>query len=154
MAATMLGKLLFRLLAMTVLVFVLLGTASAVMHPGLLPAQVADYHGKFTPDQYEGRHWLRIALLVPCALLCIVATASLFRHWRGAPVVYFVSAVATMVGVEFLRPYVHPGWGEDNYELAIVLTGAVLFLLFFTPVKKWYLPVQKPAEHIDRRQSH
>ena len=142
----MLGKLLFHLLVTTVLVLVLLGTASAVTQPGLLPAQLADYQGKFTPEQYEGRHWLRVALLVPCALLSIVATASLFRSWRGAPVTYFVSAVATMVVVEFLRPYVHPGGGEDYYELAIVLTAAVLFVLFFSPVKNWYLPTRHPAE--------
>jgi hypothetical protein len=142
----MLGKFLFHLLVTTVLVLVLLGAASAVTQPGLLPAQLADYQGKFTPEQYEGRHWLRIALLVPCALFCIVATASLCRSWRGAPVTYFVSAVATMVVVEFLRPYVHPGSGEDYYELAIVLTAAVLFLLFFSPVKKWYLPVPHPSE--------
>ena len=111
----MLGKFLFHLLVTTVLVLVLLGAASAVTQPGLLQGQLADYQGKFTPEQYEGRHWLRIALLVPCALLSIAATAALFRSWRGAPVAYFVSAVATMVAVEFLRPYVHPGSGEDYY---------------------------------------
>jgi hypothetical protein len=143
----MLGKFLFYLLVTTVLVLVLLGAASAVTHPGLSPAQVADYQGEFTPQQYEGRHGLRIVLFIPCALFSLVATASLLRSWRWAPIAYFVSAVATMVVVEFLRPYVHPGSGEDYYELAIVLTAAVLFLLFFTPVKQWYLPVQKnPAE--------
>jgi hypothetical protein len=142
----MLGKFLFHLLVTTVLVLILLGAASAVAHPGLLPEQLADYQGKFTPEQYEGRHWLRVVLLVPCALLSVVATASLFRSWRGAPVAYFVSAVATMVVVEFLRPYVHPGSGEDYYELAIVLTAGVLFLLFFTPVKEWYRPMRNPAE--------
>jgi hypothetical protein len=141
----MVGKFLFRLLVMIVLVLVLLGAASAVTHPGLLSAQLADYQGKFTPEQYEGRHWLRVTLFIPCALLAVVATAMLFRSWRGAPVVYFVSAVATMVVVEFLRPYVHPGSGEDYYELAIVLSAAVLFLLFFTPVKKWYVPDPRPA---------
>jgi hypothetical protein len=85
---------------------------------------VIDYQGKFTPEQYEGRHWLRIVLLVPCALFSIVATAAIFRSWRWAPVSSFVSAVLTMVAVEFLRPYVYPGSGEDYYELAIVLTAA------------------------------
>jgi hypothetical protein len=143
--ATMLGKSFFYLLVTTVLALVLLGAASAVTHPGLLPEQLADYQGKFTPDQYEGRHWLRIVLLVPCALFSIVATASIFQSWRWAPVAYFVSAVLTMVAVEFLRPYVHPGSGEDYYELAIVLTAAVLLLLFFSPVRKWFLPVRHSA---------
>jgi hypothetical protein len=142
----MLGKFLFHLLVTAVLVLILLGAASAVAHPGLLPAQLADYQGKFSPEQYEGRHWLRVALVVPCALLSIVATASLFRGWRGAPAAYFVSAVATIVVAEFLHPYVHPGSGEDYYELAIVLTAGVLFLLFFTPVKTWYLPRRHPTE--------
>jgi hypothetical protein len=141
----MVGKFLFRLLVVTVLVLVLLGAASAVTQPGLLSAQLADYQGKFTPEQYEGRHWLRVVFFIPCALLSVVATAMLFRSWHGAPVVYFGSAVATMVVVEFLRPYVHPGSGEDYYELAIVLSAAVLFLLFFTPVKKWYRPAGHPA---------
>ena len=141
----MVGKCLFRLLVTAVLVLVLLGAASAVAHPGLLSTQLADYQGKFTPEQYEGRHWLRVVLFIPCALLSVVATAALVRSWRWAPVAYFVSAVATMVVVEFLRPYVHPGSGEDYYELAIVLSATVLFLLFFTPVKNWYLPVRHPA---------
>lgn len=140
----MLGKYLFRLLVTAVLVLVLLGAVAAVAHPGLLPGQLADYEGKFTPEQYDGRHWLRVALIVPCALLSVVATALLLGSWRGAPATYFVSAVATLVVVEFLRPYVHPGSGEDYYELAIVLTAAVLFLLFFTPVKKWYRPMPRP----------
>lgn len=142
----MLGKFLFHLLVTAVLVLILLGAALAVAHPGLLPAQLADYQGKFSPQQYEGRHWLRVTLVVPCALLSIIATASLFRRWRRAPVAYFVSAVATIVVVELLRPYIHPGSGEDCYELAIVLTAAVLFLLFFTPVRKWYQPRRDPTE--------
>lgn len=141
----MVGKFLFYLLVTIVVVLVLLGAASAMTHPGLLPEQLADYQGKFAPEQYEGRHWLRIVLFVPCALVSIVATVMIFRNWRWAPVAYFVSAVLTMVAIEFLRPYVHPGSGEDYYELAIVLTAVVLLLLFFSPVKKWFLPMQHPA---------
>jgi hypothetical protein len=136
----MLGKSLFDLLASVVLLLVLLGAGFAVAQPGLSPAQIADYRGKFTPEQYEGRHLLRVGLLVPCALFSVAATATLFRRWRGAPVTYFISAVATIVAVEFLRPYVHPGRGEDYYELAFPLMATLLFVLFFTPVKRWYLP--------------
>ncbi len=150
----MLGKFLFYLLVTSVLALVLLGAAEAVTHPGLLPEQLADYQGKFTPDQYEGRHWLRILLLVPCALFSIVSTALLFRSWRWSPVAYFISALATMVVVEFLRPSVHPGSGEDYYELAIVLTAAILLLLFFTPVKNWYQPKRLPAERSDSTDKH
>ena len=55
-----------------VLGLVLLGAASAVARPGLLPEQADDYRGKFSPEQYEGRHWLRVVLMVPCAALSAV----------------------------------------------------------------------------------
>lgn len=135
----MVGKFLFHLLLAAVLALILLGAASAVAHPGLLPAQRADYEGKFTPEQYEGRHPLRVALLFPSALFSVAATASLFRSRPGAPALYLGSTVATIVVAELLRPYVHPGSGEDYYELAIPLSAVVLFLLFFTPAKRWYL---------------
>jgi hypothetical protein len=141
----MAGKLLFRLLLLAVLGLTLLGAASAVARPGLLPSQLDDYEGKFTPEQYGGRHGLRVALLAPCALLSVLATAALFGRWRGAPGLYFASAAATMVAVEFLRPYVHPGAGEDAYEATIVLNALVLALLFFGPARRWYVPAGRPS---------
>ena len=132
---------------------VLLGSTAAVTHSGLSPEQLADYQKTFNPQQYEGRHGLRIALHVPSALFSVVATAALFRSWRWAPVAYFAAAVMTMVVVEFLRPYVHPGSGEDNYELAIVLTGVVLLLFFFSSAKRWYVPMRhftEPADSVGR----
>jgi hypothetical protein len=49
------------------------------------------------------------------------------------------------VVVEFLRPYVHPGSGEDYYDQAIPLSALIVARLFFTPIKRWYHPSSGPA---------
>jgi hypothetical protein len=142
----MIIKILFGLLALVVLAFVLTGATLAALRPGLQPAQEADYRGKFTPEQYEGRHPLRVTLVVFAGVFSVLATIALLRGRRSAPALFFASTVVTMVIVEFLRPYVHPGAGEDYYERAIPLSAVVLVILFFTPVRRWYHPVSCLAE--------
>jgi len=141
----MLAKVVFYLVASVTLALILGGATLAVLRPGLQPAQEADYRGKFTADQYEGRHGLRVALVVLAAGLSVVATGALLGGRRAAPSLFFASTVATMVVVEFLRPYVHPGAGEDCYEQAIPLSALILALLFFTPIKRWYRPAGSSA---------
>jgi hypothetical protein len=123
------------------------GAPFAVLRPGLQPAQVADYRGKFTADQLEGRHGLRVTLVVLAAGFSVLTTGALLRGRPTAPSLFFASSVATIVVVEFLRPYVHPGAGEDYYERAIPLSALILALLFFTSVKRWYHPAGTPAFH-------
>ena len=140
-----LAKLVFYLLASVALALILGGATLAVLRPGLQPAQEADYRGKFTADQYEGRHRLRVTLVVLAAGFSLLATGALLGGRRAAPSLFFASTVATIVVVEFLRPYVHPGAGEDYYEQAIPLSALILALLFFTPIKRWYHPAGSPA---------
>src|SRR6266567_3555211 len=78
--------------------------------------------------------------------LVVLAFVLTLRGRKSAPALFFASTVATMVIVEFLRPYVHPGAGEDYYERAIPLSAVVLVMLFFTPVRRWFDPVRGLAE--------
>ena len=142
----MVARVVFNLVAAVTLALILGGATLAVVRPGLQPAQEADYRGKFTAAQYEGRHGLRITLVVLAAGFSVLATGALLGGRRAAPALFFASTVATMVVVEFLRPYVHPGAGEDYYEQAIPLSALILGLLFFTPIKRWYRPAGRPAQ--------
>jgi hypothetical protein len=141
----MLAKLVFYLLASAALALTLVGATLAVLRPGLQPAEEADYRGKFTADQYEGRHGLRVTLVVLAAGFSVLATGALLLGKRVAPSVFFASTVTTIVVVKFLRPCVHPGAGEDWYEQAIPLSALILALLFFTPIKRWYHPAGSPT---------
>ena len=134
----MIIKLLFGLLVLTVLALVLVGATFAALRPGLQPSQEADYRGKFTAQQYEGRHSLRVTLVVLAGGFSMCATVALLRRWKTAPVLFLASTGATMMIVEFLRPYVRPGAGEDYYESAIPLSAIVLVMIFFTPIRRWY----------------
>ncbi len=136
----MLVKILFCMLTVIVLALELTGATFAALRPGLQPIQEADYRGKFTTEQYEGRHALRVTLVVVAGGISVLATFALLRGRRTAPALFFASTVATVVIVEFLRPYIHPGAGEDYYEMAIPLSAVVLVMLFFTPINRWYHP--------------
>ena len=100
----MIVKIVFGVLALLVLAFVLTGATLAALRPGLEPAQEADYRGKFTTEQYEGRHPLRVTLVVLAGGFSLFATIALLRRQRSAPALFLASTVATMVTVEFLRP--------------------------------------------------
>ena len=136
----MIARILLQVLTLVVLVLLLTGAAFAALRPGLQPLQEADYRGKFTIDQYEGRHALRVTLVVAASGLSVLASVALLCGRKGAPALFFASTVATIVVVEFLRPYVHPGAGEDYYEMAIPLSAVLLALLYFGPIKRFNLP--------------
>ncbi len=134
----MLAQRAFCVAAVILLGLVLTGAVLASLRPGLTPAQEADYIGEFRPEQYQGRHGLRAGLVWVAATLCMASTIALVRRHPRAPALFFGSSVVTFVVVELLRPYVHPGAGEDAFEFSIVLSAVLLFVLFFSPVKRWY----------------
>jgi hypothetical protein len=119
------------------------GGARAVFIPGLRDDQIASYRSTFGPDQYEGRHGLRVAIFLGTIAALAVTTPRMVLVHRDARPAYFAAIVALIVVTQFLRPYVQPGFGEEWCELGFFLSVAAVGFAYLSPVRRWYArPVQ------------
>jgi len=79
-----------------------------------------------------------LATGIPLLILLIVSSVGLFFFWRPARVLYSITMAAGLVMTPFFGPYVDSGWGTMFDQAAIVVSGAILALIYFSPLKVLY----------------
>ena len=85
---------------------------------------------------------IMIATTIPLLILFLVSSIGLFFFWRPARIVYLIATVAGLLLTPFFGPYVDAGWGTAFDEAAILVSGVILALIYFSPLKDLY---EKPA---------
>ena len=111
-------------------------TESALPEP-LRAFVKAESEAEMTP-----RIMIMIATTVPAIILWILSSVGLFFFWRPARILYLIVNVAGLLVAPFFGPYVDAGWGTAFDEAAILVSGVILALIYFSPLKDLY---EKPA---------
>jgi len=85
---------------------------------------------------------IMIATTIPLVILFFLSSIGLFFFWRPARIVYLIATVAGLLLTPFFGPYVDLGWATAFDEAAILVSGVILSLIYFSPLKDLY---EKPA---------
>ena len=83
-----------------------------------------------------------IIATIPLFVLMLGSSIGLFFFWRPARILYLIVTAVGLLLTPFFGPYVDAGWGSTLEEAATIVSGVILALIYFSPLKDLY---EKPA---------
>ncbi len=83
---------------------------------------------------------LRVAF--PVMILWLGSIIGLFFFWRPSRILYLISIILGLLLTPFFGPYVDAGWGTAFEDAATIVSGVILALVYFSPLKSLY---ERPA---------
>lgn len=143
----MLTKRNLRLLVIADLLLVVLGVVVGLLSEDSLPEPLrvfvraqreADRDADLTTNE-----WIGVAIGFPLIIAMLVSHVGLFLFWRPARVLYVASLIGLIALSLFLGPHVSTGWVQAIDTASLTITGMVLALIYWSPLKELY---EKPKE--------
>ena len=89
-------------------------------------------------EEQTARALVIMKVVFPLFILWLVSSIGLFFFWRPSRVLYLMSIVLGVLVSPFLGPYVDAGWGRAFQDAAITVSGVILALVYFSPLKSLY----------------
>ncbi|MDA1143275.1 MAG: hypothetical protein O3B01_32355 [Planctomycetota bacterium] len=103
-----------------------------------LPEPLRAFLDAESEAEVTAREMILLAAAIPLIILVLVSTIGLFFFWRPARILNLISIVAGLILTPFFGPYVDAGWGMTFVEAATIISGVVLALVYFSPLKDLY----------------
>jgi hypothetical protein len=82
-----------------------------------------------------------IAMLIiglPLIGLLIISSIGLFMLWPPARILYLIGIASGLILVPVFGPYVESGWGTAFEDAASIVSGVILALVYFSPLKRFF----------------
>jgi hypothetical protein len=132
------SKGLLRFLIVTEIVFIVVGATVSIYTESLLPDELRAYQQAMEQGEWSP-HDTRVLLLGgPVAVLLFGSLVGLFFFWSPARFVLFGATILGLAITPFLGPQVDSGWGRPFSDAAMILNGAILALVYFSPPKEFH----------------
>jgi len=101
-----------------------------------LPAELRGYLERVAEEPISSVFWISVLFLVLILVLYLVGSIGLFRFWKPSRGLYLVAAVGSILAVLGYGPTVESSWATFFGEVESILTGAIIALIYFSPVKE------------------
>ncbi|MEK7855071.1 MAG: hypothetical protein AAB288_03200 [Acidobacteriota bacterium] len=88
--------------------------------------------------EVTAREMMMLAVGIPLIVLLFVSSIGLFFFWRPARILYLITVGIGLLLTPFFGPYVDAGWGTTFEEAAVIVSGVILALVYFSPLKDLY----------------
>jgi hypothetical protein len=128
------NKTFLRVLILTELILGVLYLLSSSYFEAGLPEPLRSYEEQHGGD-LAGWQWYFIPTL---ALVALAARVGLFVFWRPARLIYLVTILVDSIARPFGGPNVDPAFSQMLNEAALIISGVVLALVYFSPAKDLY----------------
>jgi hypothetical protein len=97
----------------------------------------------FSEAESQGeRALVMLRVVFPLIILSLVSSIGLFFFWRPSRILYLISSVLWLLLLPFFGPNVDAGWGKAFEDAGLVVSGVILALVYFSPLKSLY---ERPA---------
>jgi hypothetical protein len=97
----------------------------------------------FSKAESQGeRALVMLRVVFPLIILSLVSSIGLFFFWRPSRILYLISSVLWLLLLPFFGPNVDAGWGKVFEDAGLVVSGVILALVYFSPLKSFY---ERPA---------
>ena len=128
----------FRWLVTASVVITILGVVVSLVGESSLPAPLRDYLALQSDADLTAGGIALVAMGIPLLIALVVSIIGLYCFWRFArPLTVIVWIVGLILQV-FAGPTVDSGLATSLYELAAVLTGIIIAVIYITPAKVWF----------------
>ena len=131
-----------RILVVAEIVLGIISIVVSLLTESSLPEPLRAFLDAESEAEITGREMILLAAAIPLIILLIVSSIGLFLFWRPARILYLITIVTGLLLTPFFGPYVDAGWGTTFQEAAIIVSGIILTLIYFSPLKDLY---EKPT---------
>jgi hypothetical protein len=133
------SKSFLRTLIVVEIGLVILDIVVSLLTVSLLPESLRAFSEAESQGE-RGLVVLRVAF--PVIILWLGSIIGLFFFWRPSRILYLISIVLWLLLQPFCGPYVDAGWGTAFEDAAMIVSGVILALIYFSPLKSLY---ERPA---------
>ena len=135
---TMPSKVFLRTLIAAEVALCIISVVVSLLTESALPDPLRAFLDAEAKAEMAARDMMLFAAATPLFILLVVSSVGLFFFWRPARILYLIDTVAGLVVAPFFGPYVDAGWGTALGEVATIVSGVILALIYFSPLKDLY----------------
>ena len=128
----------FRWLVTASVAVTILGVVASFATESLLPAPLRDYLASQADPDLTVPDWLLFVVGIPLLVALLVSIVGLYRFWPFARPLTVIVWIVGLIFQAFLGPTVDSGLATSLYELAAVLNGIIIAVIYITPAKIWF----------------
>jgi hypothetical protein len=128
----------FRWLVTASVVVTILGVVVSLAGESSLPAPLRDYLASQCEADLTASDIVLVAVGIPLLIALVVSIIGLYCFWRFARPLTVVVWIIGLILQVFAGPTVDSGLATSLCELAAVLTGIMLAVIYITPAKTWF----------------
>lgn len=136
------SKAFLRTLIVAEIALLIIGLVVSLLTESSLPEPLRAFLDAEAKAEMTAKEMMMFAATIPLLILLLVSSVGLFFFWRPARSLYLIATVAGLLLAPFFGPYVDAGWATAFDEAAILVSGVILALIYFSPLKDLY---EKPA---------
>jgi hypothetical protein len=128
----------FRWLVTASVAVTILGVVVSLAGESSLPAPLRDYLALQSEADLTASDIALVAVVIPLLIALLVSIIGLYCFWRFARPLTVIVWIVGLVLPVFTGPTVDPALATSLNELAAVLTGIILAVIYLTPAKTWF----------------
>jgi hypothetical protein len=141
----MLTKRALRFLLVAEILLAITGGIVTVFTESLLPDELQAYEQAVSEADVTTREWVLLGVGIVLLVFLLVSSIGLFVFWRPARLLYFCTVIGGLALTPFYGPYVDAGWGTLFQEMAMIVSGVILALIYCSPLRDLYERSQPAA---------
>jgi hypothetical protein len=130
----------FRWLVTASVVITILGLVVSFAGESSLPAPLRDYLALESRSEADltASDVALVVVGIPLLVALVVSIIGLYCFWRFARPLTVIAWIVGLILQVFVGPTVDSGLATSLYELAAILTGIILAVIYITPAKAWF----------------
>ncbi len=140
------SKSFLRILIVAQFGLFVLAIVVALLTVSLLPEPLRAYAEAEARGEMTTRNWDTLRLIFPVLMLWLGSSIGLFFFWRPSRIFYLIYIVLGLLVTPFLGPNVDTGWSRTFEEAASIVSGVILALVYFSPLKNLYERASNPKD--------
>jgi hypothetical protein len=130
-----------------------IGVSTMVLSPLATPAATAALRDKAEPFEYGFSPFvggILLAIFIAFGVAVVVSWIGLLVFWRPARPLFAVTTLLLLFPTLLGGPHVDDGLSAMLGEMVSIITGAILALVYFSPLKDLY--EKRPADAVNKSQ--
>jgi hypothetical protein len=130
----MLSKSTFRMLLVAEVFLQISGVVVSALTTWLLPEELRTFLRTAPTSNFSTSDWIVLGQGVIFLTVFFASRIGLFVFWRRARTLYLVSVILLLGLTPFFGPYIDAGWGHALDGAALISSGLILAVIYFSPL--------------------
>ena len=129
----------FRALVVLTLLLTVLSTVYDFFCADAIAEKLFAYHDILEPDWSAAKFYLVTGTICIAALTGLVGAWGLLVFWSFGRHLFLFSSILFLAITPVIGPYIASGANQTLYSVVNVLSGLILGLVYFSPVKNYFV---------------